>query len=230
MNLWTWLRTSCEAGWKRHARFLGLSWIVGLVVCAIAAVQGEGLHYFVDFRETGGRWEGAMTLVSSFCLVVAGWSLFVPARRVHRIAGRGRELAGWVLGGLGGVVLGFDEVLQLHESFAHWMVRHHVPGPLGLDQDMWVFGAYALGLAITLALLWPSRRPLEPAMLPLLMAIACFAMSQVVDQLPWNAMDHRTQQWVGAMEEIYKVLGSWSLAMCGLLTADEGTQGSGSGA
>lgn len=230
MPIWQWLKTSCEAGWKRHARFLALSWLAGIAVCAAAAVLGEGLHFYVDFRETGGRLEGVMTLVSSFSLLVAGWSLFVPARRAQRMPGRRREMFGWLLGGLGGVVLAFDEVVQLHESAARWMVRHGVPGPLGLDQDMWIFGAYAAGLVITLLLLWPYRHPLEPAMLPLLVSITCFALSQVVDQLPWGAMDHQTQQWVGATEEIYKVLGAWSLALCGLLTADEGTKGLGSGA
>lgn len=230
MAFWTWLTTSCESGWRRHARFLAISWLAAVAVCVLMARLGEGLYFYTDFRENGRRFGGLMTLASGFCLVACGWSLMVPARRALRTPGHGREAAGWLLAAVGSIVLAFDEVAQLHESAAHWLARHHVPGPFGLDQDLYVFGAYAAGLVLVLVLLWPFRRPLEPALLPLLVAITCFAMSEVVDEIPWDAMSHATQQWVGALEEIYKVLGSWTIAMCGLLTADEDTRGIGSGA
>lgn len=230
MRLWTWLTTSCETGWRRHARFLALSWLVAVAVCVFVAWLGDGLYFYTDFRENGRRFGGLMSLASGFCLMGCGWSFLVPARRALRTPGHGREFLGWLNAGLGCVLLAFDEVAQLHESVAHWLVRHHVPGPLGLDQDLYVFGFYALGLVLVFVLLWPFRRPLEPALLPLLVAILCFALSEVVDELPWSAMTHQTQQWVGALEEIYKTLGSWSIAMCGLLTADEDTRGIGSGA
>lgn len=111
MELWQWLRTSCESGWKRHARFLAWSWGIGIAVCGLAAVAGEGLHYYTDFREGGGRYGGIMTLVSGFCLLVAGWSLLIPARRAMRTDGRRRETLGWLLGAVGGIVLAFDEIV-----------------------------------------------------------------------------------------------------------------------
>lgn len=230
MQLWAWLTTSCETGWRRHARFLALCWLGAIAVCVFMAWLGEGLYFYTDFREGGHRFGGLMSLASGFCLVACGWSFLVPARRAARTPGHTREFLGWLNAALGCIVLAFDEVAQLHESAAHWLARHHVPGPFGLDHDLYVFAAYAVGLVLVLALLWPYRRPLEPALLPLLVAITCFALSEVVDEIPWDSMTHQTQQWVGALEEIYKTLGTWTLTMCGLLTADEDTRGIGSGA
>ena len=230
MQIWEWFKTSCEVAWKRHTRFLVLSWLGGIAVCAGMAWYGHGILFFTDFREDGRRFAGIMSLASGFCLLAAGMLLFVPARRAHRTPGHGREMLGWLLGGFGGIVLAFDEVAQLHEPAAHLLARLGVPQPFGvLDHDLYIFAAYAAGLVLVHVLLWPYRHPLEPVMLPMLVAILCFAMSEVVDQIPWNSMDHSMQLWVGTLEEAYKVLGAWTLAMCSLLTADEGTKGIGSG-
>lgn len=225
MTFRQWLATSCEAGWRRHARFLALGWLGGIVACIAAAFAGGGLYYFLDFRWSGRPLSGLMTLASGFCLVACGWGMFVAARRAMRTPGHGREAAGWTIAGLGGIALAFDEVAQLHELAAGKMERLGVPRPLGvLDHDLYVFGAYALGLLGVLAMLWPTRRPLEPVMLPLGVAIVCFASSELLDQIPWDLMDRATQRWVGTLEEATKTLGTWTLAMCGLLCADEATR------
>ncbi len=220
-----WLRDSCNVAWRRYARFLLVSWIAGAAVCLYAGWAGEGLYYYLDYMWNGRPNAGLMTLVSGFCLVACGWGLFVAARRAMRTPGGQRETAGWVLAGMGCLWLAFDEVIQLHERAAHFMQRAGVPHPLGvLDHDLYLFAAYFAGLVLVFALLWPTRRPLEPAMLPLLVAIACFAVSEILDQLPWIRMSHDTQQIVGAFEEGYKVFGAWTLAICGLLVADEKTR------
>ncbi len=225
MGLWRWLATSCDAGWRRHARFLGLGWLGGLLVCALAAWAGHGLYYFLDFRWSGRPLSGLMTLASGFCLVICGSGFLVASRRAMRTPGQGREWLGWLLGGLGCFWLAFDEVGQLHEQAAELLLRAGVPRPLGvLDMDLYVFAAYVAGLVFVVAMLWPTRRALEPAMLPLAVALVCFALSEVFDQLPWDRLAPATRPWVGTTEEVYKSLGAWSLAMCGLLCADEATR------
>ncbi len=220
-----WLATSCDAGWRRHARFLGLGWLGGIAACAAAAVAGNGLYYFLDFRWSGRPLSGLMTLASGFCLVTCAAGMFVASRRAMRTPGHAREAAGWILAGLGGIWLAFDEVAQLHELAVAKMARMGVPQPFGvLDHDLYIFGGYALGLLVVMAMLWPTRRPLEPAMLPLSVAIVCFAASEMLDQIPWDLMAAPTQQWVGTLEEVSKTLGTWTLAMCGLLCADEATR------
>lgn len=225
MSVWRWLTTSCEVGWQRHARFLALGWLGGLGVCVAALWVGDGLYYFLDFRWSGRPLSGLMTLAGGFCLMACGWGLFVAARRAMRAPGGRREAAGWLVGGLGSIWLAFDEVAQFHEHAAEAMARLGVPRPLGvLDHDLYIFGAYAAGLLLVLVTLWPTRRPLEPAMLPLSVAIACFGISEAADQVPWESMTPRLQLLVGAVEEVSKTIGSWSLAMCGLLCADEATR------
>lgn len=225
MPFFTWLFTSCEAAWRRHARFLVLGWLAGAALCLYAGWAGEGLYYYLDYMWNGRPNAGLMTLVSGYCLVACGWGFAVAARRAWREPNGASEALGFTLGSLGCIVLAFDEVAQMHERLAHFLVRHHVPKPFGIfDVDSYIFLLYLGGLIHVLVLLWPTRRPLEPAMLPLLVAIACMGLSEVLDQIPWEWMSHETQQIVGAFEEGYKVFGSWTLAMAGLLVADEGTR------
>lgn len=225
MPFFHWLFTSCEIAWRRHVRFLGLGWLAGAALCAYAGWAGEGLYYYLDYKWNGRPNAGLMTLVSGFCLVACGWGQFVAARRARREPRGANEALGFTLGGLGCIVLAFDEVIMLHERAAHVLARLHVPRPFGVfDLDSYIFLLYLAGLVHVLTLLWPTRRPLEPAMLPLLVAIACMAGSEALDQLPWDQMTHATQQVVGAFEEGLKVFASWSLAMVGLLVADEATR------
>ncbi len=202
-----------STSWKRHRSLLLPAYLGGFAVCAIAAYAGEGLHYYIDLRDGTGRFSGLMSLASGFALLAFGWSFLAvsrsPLARSNRFA--------WIGVGLLGVMLAFDEVLQLHEGAAAMMVRAGVPAPFGLDSDLYIFGAYA-GIAAVLALkLRPSLGRLPDLALPALLAIVFFALSQGIDLLPWQAFRHDQQQWVGAAEEGSKCLGSWSLALLGLI-------------
>ena len=226
MEVWHWLKTSCEEGYRRNSRFLVLGWIGALIVCLIAVWAGDGIYYFLDYRWSGKPMSGLMTLVSGFCLVACGWGLIVGARRAMRKPdGRG-EATAWLIAGLGSIWLAFDEVAQLHETLAGVLEQARFPRPLGvLDYDMYVFGAYAVALLVLLWRLWPARRALEPVMLPLCVAIICFAISELFDQVPWDQLTRNEQKWIGSFEEVSKTLGCWTLAMCGLLCADATEEG-----
>ncbi len=199
--------------WRRHRALLLPAYIGGVFVCLVAAIAGDGLHYYVDFRDGGGRFRGLMSLASGFCLMAFGWSLFEQSHDARDW----QERLAWVAAGSLGVVLAFDEVAQFHEAISHVLDRRGVPRLLGFDHDVLVFGLYAL---IALALVWRLRHrllELRDALLPALIAVACFVVSQAFDALPWDALSHDTQQWVGACEEAFKCLGSWSLALVGLV-------------
>lgn len=226
MEVWHWLRTSCEAGYRRNSVFLVLGWLGGLVVCLLAVWAGDGIYYFLDFRWSGKPLSGLMSLVSGFCLVACGWGLLVGTRRAMRRPGGGGEAVAWLIAGLGCIWLAFDEVAQIHETLSMVMEQAKVPRPFGvLDHDLYIFGAYAVALLAVLAMLWPARRSLEPVMLPLSVAIVCFAVSEMMDQIPWDALTREGQKWVGSIEEVSKTLGCWTLAMCGLLCADASEEG-----
>ena len=226
MEAWHWLKTACEEGFRRNSRFLVLGWIGGVVICLFAVWAGDGIYYYLDFRWSGKPLSGLMSLASGFCLVACGWGLLVGARRAMRRPGGGGEAAAWLIAGLGSIWLAFDEVAQIHESLAMLMEQTKLPRPFGvLDYDLYIFGAYAVALVVVLWMLWPARRALEPVMLPLSVAIVCFAISEMMDQVPWDQLTREGQKWVGSIEEVSKTLGCWTLAMCGLLCADASEEG-----
>lgn len=199
--------------WQRHRALLLPAYLGALLVCVWAAIAGEGLHYYVDFRDGGGRFRGLMSLASGFCLLAFGWSLL---ERSHFALERAQRSA-WIAAGLLGVLLAFDEVAQFHEALSHVLARRGLPTLPGFDHDLYVFGAYAI-IAVVLTL--RLRRSLHVAgdmALPALIAVICFGISQAFDILPWDALSHETQQWVGAGEEGFKCMGSWSLALAGLV-------------
>ena len=212
MRSTTWPRVFAFS-WRRNRRLLLPAYVGGAAVCLLAAVAGGGLYFYTDFRDGGGRFAGLMSLASGFALLAFGWSLVGMSAHARSR----RERASWLGFGLLGVLLAFDEVAQIHEPIAHALARAGVVGPLWLDQDLYVFGFYAL-VAGTMSLrLWPRLRTVPELALPAAAALVCFAISQGFDLLPWESLTHSTQLWVGACEEGFKCLGSWNLALLGLL-------------
>jgi hypothetical protein len=221
MEVWHWLKTACEEGFRRNSRFLVLGWLGGIAICLIAVWAGDGIYYYLDFRWSGKPLSGLMSLASGFCLVACGWGLLVGARRAMRRPDGRAEATAWIIAGLGSIWLAFDEVAQIHEMLAMAMEEAKVPRPFGvLDHDLYIFGAYAVAFLVLLRMLWPARRSLEPVMLPLSVAIVCFTISEMMDQIPWDELTRDAQKWVGSIEEVSKTLGCWTLAMCGLICAD----------
>ena len=208
----TWPRVLAYS-WRRNQRLFLPAYAGGVLVCMIAAIAGEGLYYYTDFRDGGGRFGGIMSLASGFALLAFGWSLF--AMSAH--ASSRRERSSWVGFGMLGVLLAFDEVAQIHEPIARAIARAGIVRPLWLDPDLYVFGFYGL-VAGTMSLqLWPRLRTAPELALPVAAAVVCFAISQGFDLLPWDRLSTSTQMWVGPCEEGFKCLGSWSLALVGLL-------------
>lgn len=208
----TWTRVLADS-WRQHRRLLLPAYVGGAFVCLLAAIAGKGLYFYTDFRDGGGRFAGVMSLASGFALLAFGWSLFGMSAHARS---RG-ERAAWVGFGLLGVLLAFDEIAQLHEPIARAIARANIVGPLWLDPDLYVFGFYGLVAGAMSLYLWPRLRTVPELALPAAVALVCFAISQGFDLLPWDRLSPSTQQWVGASEEGFKCLGSWSLALVGLL-------------
>jgi hypothetical protein len=199
--------------WRLHRGLLAPAYTGGVAVCIVAAVAGEGMYYYADFRDGGGRFSGLMSLASSFCLVAFGWSMLAVSAR-----GRdGRDRLPWALAGIGGVWLAFDEAVQLHETFGRTLARAGVPAPLGMEHDLYVFGAYGLIAAWLFARLRPRRPGGAGLSIPATVAVACFATSQALDGVPWDAVPPGVQPWWGAAEEGFTCIGAWSLALFGLI-------------
>ena len=212
MRSHTWPRVFADS-WRRNRRLLLPAYLGGALICLLAAIAGGGLYYYTDFRDGGGRFAGLMSLASGFALVAFGWSLLGMSAYAHSR----RERAAWLGFGLLAVLLAFDEVAQIHEPIAHALARAGVVGPLWLDPDLYVFGFYALVAGIAILHLWPRLREVPELALPAAVALVCFAISQGFDMLPWEQLTRATQRWVGPCEEGFKCLGSWSLAIVGLL-------------
>ncbi len=212
MNLSRWW-PALAASWRRHRSLLIPAYLGGLAVCLLAAIAGEGLHYYVDFRDGGGRFNGLMSLASGFCFVAAGWSLLL----LSHSGGDRRERLAWAGAGILGIVLAFDEVAQFHEAASQVLARRGVPTPFGADPEIYVFALYVVTALVLGVALRPQLRRRPDLALPVAIAAACFMISQGFDALPWESLSHETQQWVGAGEEGFKCLGSWSLALAGLV-------------
>ena len=199
--------------WARHRALLLPAYVGGVAVCLGAALAGGGLHYYVDFHDGQGRFSGVMTLASGFSLAAFGWSFL----SISHLASEREERLGWVSLGLFGMLLAFDEVGRFHEAAASLMARFGIPGPLGLDRDLYVFGAYAVMAGVILWHQWPHLRRAPDLALPTALACAAFALSQCVDMFIWDAVPAASKNWVGGAEEGLKCLGSWSLALIGLM-------------
>lgn len=208
--------------WEQHRALLLPAWLAALTVCLLAAWAGEGLYFFVDFRENGRRYAGLMSLASGFYLMALAWSLVIVAHRARLRGVKPLQLLGWILGAAFACYLAFDEVAQLHETLTHVLQRAGLPKLFGLlDQDIYVFGAYAL---VALAVLILLRRALVSRgdlLLPALAVAGFLLASQGLDAIPWDSMSHGTQQVVGTAEEVLKTMGTFTLALLGLLLAAE---------
>ncbi len=208
--------------WQCHRELLIPAWCMALVVCVLAAQLGDGLYYFIDFRENGRRFAGLMSLASGFCLMGLAWSLLVVARRERSCQAATRQVWGWLLGAVFACLLAFDEVAQLHEALTHALQRAGVPKLFGvLDQDLYIFAAYAGVVGVVWVLIrgaWISNGRL---LFPALAAVGFLAGSQMVDLIPWDSMTHSTQQVVGATEEVLKTMGTFTLALLGLLLVSD---------
>lgn len=210
-------------GWHAHRVLLVTAWGATLALCALAVWLGQGLYYFLDFRDGGGRWAGVFSVLSAGCLALAGFGLLLVARLTLR-RGAG-DTAAWVFGGLGAIFLALDDLLQLHESAARVLARAGVPAPFGLDRDLYVLAAYGAAALYAVRGVWPRLRSWRRSWLPGMAAVLGFAASAGVDLLPWDALSPAAQQGFGAAEEIAKTLGAVSLALFAMVLVEQAAAG-----
>jgi hypothetical protein len=94
-----------------------------------------------------------MSIVSGFCRVSFSRSLLIFAKRERdREARRARGLAGG-----GGVVVAFDEVVQIHERVTGLLAAGGLPRSRGVDHDVYGFAAYGLAVLLLLGRRRPRR-------------------------------------------------------------------------
>jgi hypothetical protein len=183
--------------------------IGGAIVCTAAALVGQfrfgsSLYLYKDLKNEAGAFEGSMTVVSAFLMVVAAVYSFrcseVLRRRDARTA---RGFAGFaaLL-----VFLAMDELVMFHEWVASKLEAHGVWKPLGIDQDAYVFAVYGVIGAWTLFLMrGPLLRHRAAATL-LVGMVACAVGSEAVDFVPWEPLSATQKTWLGPLEEGLKTM------------------------
>lgn len=208
------------ASWRRHGLLFAAAWLATLALAALAVWLGGGLYFFLDYRDGGGRWAGLFTVFSAGCFVAAGFGLLLVARFLPR-RGRGRARRAWALAGGLALLLGFDDLVQFHESAARWLGRRGVPPPFGLgDQDLYVFAVYGLLAWWAARGMWPQLARWSGGWIPAAAMVACFAASTAIDMIPWSSLTRLEQRVWGPLEEIAKTLGCVNLALFATLAVD----------
>jgi hypothetical protein len=215
------LPEACRRSWKEHWRLLCLSWAIGITACTLA-VRAAGLYYFFDFRPRGmGPWAGSFTVLSAFCLAGAGLCLLLVARRSWRVRQSGVRTFAWTLGGIGGVYLGLDDLLQIHEAIARRLAANGVPRVFGLgDQDVYVFFFYGVVALFVARFVGRDLLRWNDTWLPGLLAVGLAMISLLVDLAPWEQLTRGQQAIWGPVEEVAKTLGAMNLALMGMLLVE----------
>lgn len=210
-----------KRSWQEHWRLLCVAWAIGIATCAVA-VRAAGLYYFLDFRPKGmGPWAGSFSVLSAFMLAGCGLCLLLLARRSFRLRQSPVRTIAWTLGGVGGVYLGLDDLLQIHEMIARKLAAGGVPRVFGLgDQDLYVFFFYGV---VALFVARFSGRDLlrwNDTWLPGLLAVACAMVSLLVDLAPWEQLTPGQQALWGPIEEVAKTLGTLNFTLMGVLLVE----------
>jgi hypothetical protein len=215
------LPAACRRSWNQHWRLLSLLWAIGIAACALA-VRAAGLYYFFDFRPRGmGPWAGSFTVLSSFCLAGAGLCLLLVARRSWRVRQSPVRTVAWTLGGIGGVYLGLDDLLQIHEAIARRLAANGVPRVFGLgDQDVYVFFFYGVAALFVARFVGRDLLRWDDTWLPGLLAAGLAMVSLLVDLAPWERLTHGQQAIWGPVEEVAKTIGAMNLALMGMLLVE----------
>ena len=207
---------------QRHKKLivLNLAGLFAALVLLSAVGQfrfGSTLYFYSDIGANGKFGAGAMTVVSGMCLFVSGAWLISSARLVFLHRGSQAEAGDrpwwFLIAGLGAIFLGLDEILMVHEYLTLKMDQFGVPKLFGIDQDLYIFAVYGILAFVVLLKLLPSIHRHRNAIFPLAAVIAFFALSEVVDMIPWDALTGDQKTILGPTEEILKTMGAWSAAL-----------------
>lgn len=214
--------SAISASFQRHKRLIVLNLAGLFAALVLLAVVGQvrfssTLYFYSDINADGRFGTGAMTVVSGMCLFVGG-ALLISSARIQHLRRAGALAAGghrwWLLiAGAGLVFLGFDEILMIHEYLTLKMAQFGVPKLFGIDQDIYIFAVYGIVAFAVLFNMLPSIYEHRGAVFPLAASIVFFALTQVVDVIPWDGLSGSQKTILGPAEEIFKTMGAWSAAL-----------------
>lgn len=214
--------SAVSESFQRHKKLIVLN-LAGLftalvLLSVVGQLQfGSTLYFYSDIGGNGRFGAGAMTVVSGMCLFVSGAWLISGARflYIHRNTMPEASNRHWwfLIAGTGAIYLGLDEILMVHEYLTLKMDQIGVPKLFGIDQDLYIFAVYGIVAFVVLLKLFPSIYRYRNAIFPLVATIAFFALSEVVDMIPWDALTGNQKSILGPTEEILKTMGTWSAAL-----------------
>jgi hypothetical protein len=215
------------ASFRRFKHFLTplyLGMFIGLAVLPFISLfkYDDTLFFYLDF--TGEKFGlGAITVLGSMFLVVTG-AFFLAISRLYFLMKEPSSLMNtnsrcwWVVAGIGVIYLGLDEILKIHEFLTWKMADLGIPKLFGIDQDVYIFAIYGIAALLIGLKLLPSVSYYRQAILPLVATFIFFALSEIIDFIPWFSLTHNQQMFLGPIEEIFKTMGEWSfLLYAGLL-------------
>ena len=211
-----------RAAWLRHRRFFVVAYgvAVGVLVVsvAIAHLTKRGTLYLfgdlIRIREQPGA--GFFTLVSGFCL--ASSAVLVALRPTLAASARRSERWAWWGVASGLLLLACDEILMIHEQVSDALEAVGVPKLAGVvEQDVYIFGLYAVVAAVLAGSLRHALVEHPEVVLALLAMVVFFGCSQLLDMVPFHDLNRMQQRSLGPAEEGFKVLGSWSVLLAGIL-------------
>jgi uncharacterized membrane protein len=221
------LRDALRTSFRANRRFLVTALLAGVAVCLamVALAVATGRHpvfFYNEYKEDGNRICGAMTLASSFAMLMGGFLVIMAARQIARWSPGDRAVR-WHVTGLGIFYLGLDDLIQFHEWItARFRVKLGLTDFLGLDADLYVYALYgAVGLVLLVRIL-PDLVAFRAPAFPLAAFVVLMAVSQGIDVVfPWHELSDGQQRVLGPLEEITKALGAWSALLLGVLFLEE---------
>lgn len=111
------------------------------------------------------------------------WSAGVLGVRTWRLRGDVPGASYWLFAGMGMVYLGFDELLNVHETLGRNLWEAGVPNPPGFNHldDFLVLLYACAGLAVTIGYLPELRRSGRAVIMPFGLALGLLGVSIVID-------------------------------------------------
>lgn len=192
---------------------VGLGLLVSLVAVAAAVFQGVRPSYFFTELRAIGRFSGMLTVVSGMCAAAAGILTLMISRSPIAVESAPAVRRAWTLAGLGMIVIGLDEITQLHEVVGGFLSYMRVPTPFGRDADMYVTIAYGIAALYVVRQLMGELPKIAKALPYGALVLLLYGFSESVDLLPVRTYAESTVLILAVVEELPKVLGSYCLLL-----------------
>lgn len=214
--------SAISESFQQHKKLIVLSLAGLFAALVLLSVVGQfrfgsTLYFYSDIGAAGTFGAGAMTVVSGMSLFVSGALLISCARLLflHKGVMSLASHSHWwfLIAGMGVIYLGSDEILMIHEYLTLKLDQIGIPKLFGIDQDLYIFALYGFVAFVVLLKLFPAIYRYRRAVFPLAAMIAFFALSEVVDMIPWDQLSGSQKSILGPTEEILKTMGAWSAAL-----------------